>query len=77
MYEYKMVQIPPNLTGVKKSEKHTAAAYYLEDQANAMAALGWEFYRVDTFGVEEQPGCSGKTQGIMNYYVITFRRKKD
>lgn len=74
MYEYKMVQIPPNITNVNRKEKDSIAAVYLEDVVNDMARRGWEFFRVDSVGVEEKPGCSGKTIGTVLYYVITFRR---
>jgi len=39
---------------------------------------GWEFYRVDTIGMIEKPGCLaalfGARAGNFDYYVVTFRR---
>ncbi|EGB0933349.1 TPA: DUF4177 domain-containing protein [Escherichia coli] len=75
MFKYKMVQIPPNvIINSRKTDKDSAAAIYLEDVVNNMAGRGWEFYRIDSIGVAEAPGCSGKKDiGPTVYYVITFR----
>lgn len=77
-YEYKMVQIPPNIVVKAGTEKGQEAALYLQDLVNQMAADGWEFYRVDEVGVVSQPGCLGillRQQAEMTtYYVVTFRR---
>ncbi|MGM3160493.1 DUF4177 domain-containing protein [Dickeya undicola] len=80
MYKYKMVQIPPNIiVNARKVDKDNAAAHYLEQVVNEKAGEGWEFQRIDTIGVEEQPGCAsllfGKKNGPVNYYVITFRKE--
>ena len=79
MYEYKMVQIPPNVQ-VGKSEKGNEAAAYLETIANKHAAQGWEFNRVDEIGVVTKPGCLagmfGAKQSMTIYYVMTFRKEK-
>lgn len=78
MYEYFMVQVPPNIQ-VKQSSGQDAAAY-LQNVANQYASQGWEFYRVDTVGVMVAPGCLGMLMGgkqsFNEYYVITFRRQK-
>lgn len=78
MYDYFMVQVPPNIQ-VKQSSGNDAAAY-LQSAANQYASQGWEFYRVDTVGVVVAPGCLalllGAKQSITQYYVITFRRQK-
>jgi hypothetical protein len=80
MYEYKMVQIPPNIAVQMKSHKGNEAAAYLENVVNEFATKGWEFYRVDSIGVQLQPGCmdslSGKKVEYSSYYVITFRKEK-
>ena len=66
MYKYKMVQIPPNvIVNAKKVSKDRAAAVYLENVVNEMAQDGWEFQRIDSIGVQEQPGC-GSLFGGMN-----------
>ena len=76
-YEYKMIQLPPNVE-VGTGQKHTGAARYLENVVNEMAEDEWEFYRIDSIGVTERPGCLGALFGakqeIVLYYVITFRR---
>ena len=77
-YQYKMSQIPPSIS-VRGQEQGTEAASYLESQANEQARQGWEFYRVDTVGVEVSPGCIGGLLGqkatYTNYFVITFRKE--
>ncbi|MGC6387218.1 DUF4177 domain-containing protein [Ewingella sp. S1.OA.A_B6] len=75
MYTYKMVQVPPNISVKAKDNKSGIAAQYLENVVNTWAAEGWEFQRVDTIGIEEKPGCfSANKQGLVYYYVITFRK---
>lgn len=78
---YKMVQIPRNVALASKSmfsgapDPSRAAAQYLEVVVNSMAAEGWEFQRVDTIGVESNPGClSSGNKSFENYYVITFKK---
>lgn len=77
MYKYKMIQIPPNISVQMKAHKGNEAAAYLESVVNEYASQGWEFYRVDSIGVELQPGCfsalGGKKAESSVYYVITFR----
>lgn len=79
MYTYKMVQVPPNISVKAKDNKAGIAAVYLQNVVNEHAADGWEFQRVDTIGIEEQPGClssfSGGKSQLFQYYVITFRKK--
>ncbi|HIC8942091.1 TPA: DUF4177 domain-containing protein [Klebsiella aerogenes] len=71
---------PPNvIVNAKKVSKDSAAAVYLENVVNEMAEDGWEFQRIDSIGVQEQPGCGslfgGKQVGPVSYYVITFRQE--
>ena len=78
-FEYKMVQIPPNVS-VQAQAQGNEAAGYMQSVVNSEATEGWEFYRVDSIGVEVRPGCLGglfgrKAEGSV-YHVITFRRKK-
>ncbi|EHT8771985.1 DUF4177 domain-containing protein [Salmonella enterica] len=76
MYTYKMVQIPPNISVKAKDNKNGIAAAYLQQEVNSWAAEGWEFQRVDTIGIEEQPGCFGGNKSTLtHYYVITFRKE--
>lgn len=79
MYEYKMVQIPPNVAVEVKKHIGNEAAVYLESVVNKYASQGWEFHRIDTIGVALQPGCfgalSGKKTENNQYYVISFRKE--
>ncbi|MCK6263961.1 DUF4177 domain-containing protein [Vibrio sp. ZSDE26] len=80
MFEYKMVQTPPNIAVEMKSHRGNEAAAYLERVVNEYADDGWEFQRVDSIGVQVQPGCMdslfGKKVQNNSYYVITFRKEK-
>ena len=77
-YEYKMVQIPPNISVAEKQHKGNEAAAYLEKIVNQYAKEGWEFHRVDPIGVALQPGCFGALQNkgadLNTFYVISFRK---
>ncbi|MEZ8745945.1 hypothetical protein AB4516_15780 [Vibrio sp. 10N.222.54.F12] len=79
MYEYKMVQIPPNIAVDMKDSQGDDAARYLENVVNQYAREGWEFHRVDTIGVQIQPGCmdalKGRKMENASYYVISFRKE--
>ena len=76
-YVYRMVQVPPTIVA-RQSESASAGATYLERVVNDMVAKGWEFFRVDTIGVQVPPGCLGALLGqqtsVQTYYVISFRR---
>lgn len=78
-YEYRMEQIAPGVL-VQGQERGNEAALFLQQVVNRGTGDGWEFYRVDTFGVVVQPGCLGSLFGARveyrNYYVATFRRVK-
>lgn len=79
-YQYKMLQVPQDVTVKMKEQRGNEAAAYLESIANTHAADGWEFYRVDEVGVLARPGCFGFLFGrraeYTVYYVVTFRRNK-
>jgi hypothetical protein len=78
MFQYKMVQVPPNIEVQAKQHKGNEAAAYLESIVNANARDGWEFYRVDAIGVSVQPGCLaglfGQKEAFSTYYVVSFRK---
>jgi len=78
MYQYKMVQVPPNIEVQAKQHKGNEAAAYLEGVVNTHARDGWEFYRVDAIGVNVRPGCLGvllgQKEAFSTYYVITLRK---
>ena len=80
MYEYQMIQVPPNISVESKSERGNEAAAYLQQIANQHASQGWEFYRVDVVGVVATPGCIagllGQKSTTTDYYVVTFRRAR-
>ncbi len=75
-YQYRMLQVPPNVSvrGVAQGQE---AAQYLQTLVNEQARQGWEFYRVDEIGVEVRPGCLwallGQKATYTQYYVVTFR----
>ena len=75
-YQYKMVQVPPNIE-VSKKQKGRAAAAYLETIVNEQAQDGWEFYRTDSFGVDVPTSCLAALFGAKSTtthdYVVTFR----
>ena len=73
-YQYKMVQVPPNVIATQKRTGNEAADY-LQAIVNQEASEGWEFQRIDTLGVAVPQGCLG-TGGhqVTQYCVITFRR---
>lgn len=79
MYQYKMVQVPPNIEVQAKKHKGNEAAVYLEDIVNTHAKDGWEFYRVDAIGVNVKPGCMaglfGQKDMLNTYYVVSFRKQ--
>jgi len=76
-FTYKMVQIPPTILVKSSIQQGTEAASYLESVVNQHAAEGWEFFRIDSVGVQTQPGCLASLFGHgpseVTYYVITFR----
>ena len=78
MYYYKMVQVPPTIEVKAKKHKGNEAAVYLQTIANEEAEEGWEFYRIDTIGVQVTLGffaaLLGKKASMTDYYVITLRR---
>ncbi len=75
-----MLQIPPNIAVKMSKHKGNEAAAYLEAEVNNYANEGWEFQRVDSIGVELNPGylssLFGRKKENIEYYVITFRRQK-
>lgn len=81
LYEYKMVQIPTTIIIKAKEAKGQEAAWYLQQTVTEFARSGWEFYRIDTVGVVQNPGCLasifGASKTFYNYYVVSFRREVD
>lgn len=77
-YQYKMVQVAPNIQIFGKRCQGNEAAIYLEEVVSQHTTDGWEFYRVDTIGVKEKPGCLaalfGRKESTSTFYVISFRR---
>ena len=78
-YIYKMIQVPPTIDVKQKEHRGNEAAVYMESIVNSIAKEGWEFYRVDTIGVQVSPGCIaslfGQKMMYTNYHVITFRKE--
>ena len=85
MFEYHMVQIPPNVS-VKSGKSGGAAAAYLADVVGNYAGQGWEFYSIEAIGITEHPGCGclsfilslfgGNQTTHTEVYVIVFRRTR-
>jgi len=77
-FEYRMVQVPPNIVVQAEQKQGQEAAQFLQALANKWAKDGWEFYRVDTVGVVTPAGCLGALLGqqsqVTSFYVVTFRR---
>jgi len=73
-----MVQIPPTIEVAGQASNDGLAAGYLQSIVNNYARQGWEFYRVDSIGVYNPPGCLlallGQSGTYLQYYVVTFRR---
>ncbi len=72
-----MVQVPPNIEIPAGQARGSEAAEYLNELVSKMAFQGWEFYRIDTLGVVERPGCLAAPLGVgvtrTEYYVVCFR----
>lgn len=79
-YVYKMVQVPPRIKVIANKQKGNEAADYLEAIANQYANEGWEFYRIDSIGIDEMAGCFGSMTNSKvaskTYHVITFRKER-
>jgi hypothetical protein len=79
LYKYLMIQIPPNIR-VSSGEAEHAAADYLQELVDFHASRGWEFYRMETIGIEEAHGCGclgsilGMRSRFQDTYVAVFRR---
>jgi hypothetical protein len=77
-YEYYMVQLPSNFAARQNTTAGNEIAGYVQDWANRLSADGWEFYRIDTMGMTETPGCLGGLFGGQathtQYSIMTFRR---
>ena len=80
LYEYYMVQIPSNFAAQQNTTSGHEIASYVQDWANRLSAEGWEFYRIDTMGMTEVPGCLaglfGGQASHTQYSIMTFRRLK-
>jgi len=80
MYEYKMVQVPRDLS-VKMGKAEGVAARYMQETVNANAVDGWEYYRMDNLTITEKPGCFNALFGQKEVYhsvgVLCFRREKN
>jgi hypothetical protein len=79
-YAYRMAQLAPTISASSPIEQGNEAAKYLQKVVSENAVNGWEFFRVDSFGVLVPPGClaalfGGKPE-YRSYYVATFRKVK-
>ncbi len=69
-FQYKMIQIPQDVTVKMKDQRGNKVAVYLESIANSEAVNGWEFYRVDEVGVLARLGCLGVLFGRKAEYTL-------
>lgn len=77
-----MIPWPQTMLIPDGAPKSVAAASYLESLVDEQAGEGWEFCRVDTIGVQAQPGrvkgvrmaLSGQSAIKESDYVATFRK---
>jgi hypothetical protein len=82
VFQYFMVQIPPNIS-VRAGQSQGAAATYLSEVVGQYASQGWEFYSVETIGIVENPGCGclaglfGVRPQVSDAYVIVFRKTRN
>jgi hypothetical protein len=81
-YNYMMVQVDPQCMFEDhrgRDPDNTTAADYLQHLVSSCAQDGWEFYRIDPFGMTQKPGCLGILFGqreiVFNVYIVTFRRE--
>lgn len=79
MYEYKMTEIAPSISG-RFGKTQGEAAKHLQSVVTEQTQGGWEFFRVDEFTIVERGGCGclsifgfGATE-TYTLYVVTFRR---
>lgn len=82
MYQYKMVQIPPNVS-IKAGQSQQPAADYLQQVVDQYSQEGWDFYSIESMSVTENAGCGclamllGLGPQRYHVYVIVFRRSTD
>lgn len=80
MFEYKMVQVPSTLSVSADEGVKGKAAAYLQQVVGENAVDGWEFFRVDAFYIQINPGCLMALLGFgpqtVARNVVTFRRTK-
>ena len=78
-YEYKIIQIPPNIEVQSNEQQGQARARFLEAMLNEQIKDGWEFYRIDNMGGVVNPGCLGSLMGQKQaheiFCVVSFRKK--
>ena len=77
-YKYKMIQVPQAIEVKQREHRGNEAAVYLQSVVDSEVREGWEFYRVDSIGVQVKPGCLagllGQAIQYSTYHVITFRQ---
>ena len=80
MFEYKMIQVPKDLSAGIGAVQQGAAQQYMQKLIDDAAAQGWEFYRIDSLTVTEKPGClqalMGQKETFHSLNIVCFRREK-
>ena len=79
-FEYKMIQVPSTLSISADESVKGKASSYLQQVVAENAVDGWEFFRVDAFYIQINPGCLMVLFGFgpqtVARNVVTFRRAK-
>ena len=80
MFEYKMIQVPKDLSAEVGAVQQGAAQQYMHKLVDNAVGEGWEFYRIDSLTVTEKPGClqalMGQKETFHNLNIVCFRREK-
>ena len=80
-YDYAFVPVSQWLT--KKTDDTSmgqALANHIKDIVQKLSNEGWEYYRSDSYTVNEKPGCLavlfGAKEQVANYNLLVFRKEK-
>ena len=79
MFEYKILPVSKHMSTCNKDLGETLTTA-ISEAINKMSENSWEYYRADTFSIEETQGCLAtlfrEKQKIETYNLLIFRREK-
>lgn len=79
-YEYKMVPLSKYLSVREGKSLSEALATLVEEIVEEMSNKGWEYYRSDSYTMQENIGCLselfGKKAEECTYNLLVFRKEK-